>query len=304
MENFSSVTSGLNVDEDLVSDGWTFIFRALNGGPTHPLDPTGVATRLQLADYKKMEAIRARVDNVVKNSDVAEALKPWYNQWCKRPCFNDEYLDAFNRPNVHLVHTEGKGIERLTEKGIVVAGQETELDCVVYATGFEFNNLDFSRSKMSMDIVGRNDMVLTEKWKDGAVTLHGWASHDFPNFMIISPLQAGGNPNYTHNASEMAMHLVYLMDSVKKLGIKSIEPTLQAEQSWVEAVVETQGARGDFLMDCTPGYYNDEGNVNGVTLKNQPYGAGPLAYINILRAWRKEDKLEGMTIRYEQGKAP
>jgi cyclohexanone monooxygenase len=301
MENFSIVTSGLDAKEDLVSDGWTFIFRALNGGPTHALnDPMEVATRLQLADYKKMESIRARVDATVKDRNTADALKPWYNQWCKRPCFNDDYLDAFNKPNVHLVHTDGAGIERVTEKGIVVAGKETELDCIVYATGFEFNSLDFSRSKTSMGIYGRNGLLMTEKWKDGAITFHGWAGHDFPNFMVISPLQAGGNPNYTHNASEMAMHLVYIMDTVKKRGIRSLEPTQESEHAWVKAVVETQGARGDFLKDCTPGYYNDEGQVNEVTLRNQPYGAGPLAYINILKQWREEDKLEGMTIQYLQ----
>ena len=86
---------------------------------------------------------------------------------------------------------------------------------------------------------------MTDKWKKGAVTFHGWAGHDFPNFMVISPLQAGGTPNYTHNASEMAMHLVHIMDEVKKRNIKSMEPTVEAEQAWVKAVVETQGARAD-----------------------------------------------------------
>lgn len=300
-DNFSTVTSGGHVEEDLVADGWTSIFRDLNGGPTHPLnDPIAAAARLQLADYKKMESIRARVDNSVKDKATADALKPWYNQWCKRPCFNDEYLDSFNRPNVHLVHTDGKGIEAVTERGIEAAGREIELDCIVYATGFEFNNLDFSRSKISMNIIGRDGIELTDKWRNGAITFHGWAGHDFPNFMIISPLQAGGNPNYTHNAGEMAMHLVYLMDQVKKRDIKTMEPSRQAEEDWVKAVVETQGARGEFLKDCTPGYYNDEGKVDAVTLRNQPYGGGPQAYLGILKAWRDEDKLDGMLLKFDQ----
>ena len=69
----------------------------------------------EIADYQKMNEIRGRVSSIVKDQQAAEALKPWYGQWCKRPTFNDEYLPTFNRPNVKLVDTKGKGVERVTE---------------------------------------------------------------------------------------------------------------------------------------------------------------------------------------------
>lgn len=309
-ENFALIIAGGEAEEDLVADGWTDIIRSLNINMSNKAkDDTkaskvssemAVAEKLQLADYEKMESIRARVDNVVKDRKTAEGLKPWYNQWCKRPCFHDAYLDTFNRPNVHLVHTDGQGVQRVTEKGVVVAGEEIELDCLVYATGFEFNNLDFSRSPLAMKVIGRNSVTLTDKWKDGAVTFHGWSGHDFPNFMLITPLQGGGNPNYTHNSGEMALHLIYLLDECKRRGIKSMEASVEAERGWVDDIVETQGARNDFLKDCTPGYYNDEGKVDIVTMRNQPYGKGPHAYLAILNKWREENKLAGMELRYHE----
>ena len=38
-------------------------------------------------------------DEVVKDKATAESLKPYYNQFCKRPCFHDEYLKTFNYRN-------------------------------------------------------------------------------------------------------------------------------------------------------------------------------------------------------------
>lgn len=299
-ENFTTIISGAQTDEDLVNDGWTYILRALGGftGNVGGLDPATIAARLQLADYQQMERVRKRVDDVVGDAATAEGLKPYYNQWCKRPCFHDEYLDTFNRPNVKLVHTDGKGIERITETGIVANGKHIELDCIIYATGFEWNNLDFTKSQSSLQIIGRNGLRLVDKWHQGAITFQGWSGHDFPNSMIISPLQGGGNPNYTHNSGELVRHFLYLMDECKKRNIRVMEPTPEAEQAWVKECMDTQGARGEFLKDCIPGYYNDEGYVSDATLRNQPYGGGPWEYLSLLRRWREAGDLEGLALQY------
>src|SRR4029077_6951318 len=129
-----------------------------------------LAETLEMADFEKMEQIRARVDSIVEDPATAEALKPYYRQFCKRPCFHDEYLDTFNRPNVTLVDTHGRGVERLTERGVVAKGVEYELDCLIYATGFEVGT-DYSR-RAGYEIVGRDGLTLTSKWADGASTFH------------------------------------------------------------------------------------------------------------------------------------
>ena len=91
---------------------------------------TAAETLAELADFAKMEEIRARVDSIVTDAATAEALKPWYGYFCKRPCFHDEYLQAFNRDNVTLVDTHGLGVEQITADGVVVDGVEYPLDCL------------------------------------------------------------------------------------------------------------------------------------------------------------------------------
>lgn len=113
MDNFTTVISGGRFEVDLVNDGWTdLITNILLAARRQPANRAAVENTdelVQIADYQKMERVRARVDAVVKDRATAEALKPWYNQFCKRPCFHDQYLDTFNRPNVHLIDTQGKG---------------------------------------------------------------------------------------------------------------------------------------------------------------------------------------------------
>ena len=122
MENFNVCVEGGNVDVDLVQDGWTNIFRNLTGSVARQaaeklgrrLTPQERGQLMELADYNQMNDVRSRVDSIIEDVAVAEKLKPWYRQFCKRPCFHDEYLPTFNRPNVTLVDTDGRGVERLT----------------------------------------------------------------------------------------------------------------------------------------------------------------------------------------------
>ena len=145
MNNFNNVVSGADVDEDMVKDGWTDIFRNLTANVAKQASKKlgrrlSVEERvhlMELADYQKMNQVRARVDEIVEDPVTAELLKPWYRQFCKRPCFHDEYLPTFNRPNVTLVDTDGQGVQQLTESGVVVDGKEYKVDCLVFATGFE-----------------------------------------------------------------------------------------------------------------------------------------------------------------------
>ena len=194
MDNFNVLISGGFEDEDMVGDGWTEIFRNLTGIlPPHgfegvPKKEMGLAT--EIADFQKMEKVRARVDSIVKDRSTAEGLKPYYRLFCKRPCFHDEYLDTYNRPNVTLVDTQGKGIERITRDGVVVDGLEYELDCLIFATGFEVGTAYTRRA--GYDIVGRDGLKLSEKWAQGPSTFHGFYCHAFPNcfFMGMNPKRA------------------------------------------------------------------------------------------------------------------
>jgi cyclohexanone monooxygenase len=298
MDNFNILVSGGFADEDLVNDGWTDIIgnilllaRKKAEAGEHVENPQAL---VQLADFKKMEQVRARVDAVVRDPQAADALKPYYNQFCKRPCFHDEYLETFNRPNVTLVDTAGKGVERITEKGIVANGREYELDCLIYATGFEVGT-DYTR-RAGYQVYGKGGLTLTEKWRGGAATLHGLHVNGFPNCFVISNTQSGFSANFPHMMNEQAKHIGYILGRCHKEGIAAVEAAKDAEDAWVGTIEKLALLREAFLKECTPGYYNNEGNVEAMSRRNTSYGAGPVAFTKVLEDWRAEGEMKGLEL--------
>ena len=180
-----------------------------------------------------MEEIRQRVDAIIADPNVAEALKPWYRQLCKRPCFHDEYLQSYNNPNVHLIDTDGKGVERIDETGVWVGGEHYELDLLIYASGFEVGTPLERRT--GFDPVGRDGIKLSEYWADGMRSLHGIHAHNFPNAFIVSPAQ-GANliSNVPHNLTESGSTIAAIIAHAEAIGAEEIEVTAQAEDDWVE----------------------------------------------------------------------
>ena len=298
MNNFNVLVSGGRQDEDLVGDGWTDILREVAIIARLPEAREAASSRdalIQLADFKKMEQIRARVDRVVSSPEVAEKLKPYYNLFCKRPCFHDQYLDVFNQDNVTLVDTAGRGVERITETGVVVAGHEYPLDCLIFATGFEVGT-GFAR-RAGYEVRGRGGLSLTEKWKDGARTLHGMHVHDFPNCFIMSIVQAGFTANYPHALNEQAKHIAHIVNWALKDGVKELEATAAAEADWLHTILRLMADRQAFLEECTPGYYNGEGKPSPLAASYASYGAGSMAFFEVLKDWRERGEFDGLEVR-------
>ena len=300
MDNFNILVSGGYAPEDLVSDGWTDIIRNIGivarirqeqsaDGTTG--DP---AELLQLADFRKMEQIRSRVDQVVADKATAEKLKPWYNQFCKRPCFHDDYLDTFNRPNVTLVDTQGKGVQQITERGVVVDGVEYELDCLIFATGFEVGTSYAQRA--GYEVKGRSGQTLTQKWADGVSTLHGMHSRDFPNNFIFAISQSGFTVSYPHMLNEQSKHAAYIIAECQKRGVTVVEAAADAEEAWVQTIIDSAISRQEFAEECTPGYYNNEGKPSALAARNGAYGKGPIAFVKLIEAWRADGGLEGLEL--------
>ena len=301
-ENFAAVLTGQNFTEDLVADGWTDIARRIGISlmnrrqDSGDLDMEEIMLRSEIADFQKMNEIRARVDESVSESDTAEKLKPWYRQFCKRPTFNDDYLATFNRPNVELIDvSDSKGVERITEKGVVANGVEYEVDCIIYATGFEITTS--AHRRVDFDTIGRGGESLYDHWQDGFRTLHGLSSHGFPNWFTIGINQNGLSPNMTSMFDDQAVHVAYIIDEVKKRGKQTVEPTAEAEDAWVRQIVALAGTGAQaFLEQCTPGYYNREGKGSGGNMQNSPYAPGINAFNALLEEWRERGDLNGMTL--------
>jgi cyclohexanone monooxygenase len=310
LENFTANQTGVGMTaEDLVMDGWTDLSRRIRDRiaqlPAADRTPVKMLQAFEDSDFEKMEQIRARVDTIVRDPDTAQKLKAWYRQLCKRPCFHDEYLQAYNTPGTQLVDTDGKGVERITEHAVVAAGKAYEVDCIVYASGFEvgyaIGSTDLgavATERLGFDMVGRDGVTLSKHWAEGMRTKHGIHVHGFPNLFLVQPTQ-GANliSNVPHNLTEAGKTIAAIVKHVRERGARSVEVTKQAEDAWLELLLSGMG-RMLGNRDCTPGYYNNEGQESGPAARlNVGYPQGAMAYFKYLERWRSAGTFEGLELR-------
>ncbi|WP_306216319.1 flavin-containing monooxygenase, partial [Actinoplanes sp. RD1] len=290
MDNFLTVVTGGKAEVDLIADGWTStagLQRSLLTGHSDLTDE-----QLELADANKMNQIRARVDEIVTDPQVAALLKPWYRYMCKRPAFSDHYLQTFNRSNVTLVDTaDHGGITRMTENAVVVGDREYEVDCVIFATGFEVGRSGIASG--TLPVYGRDGMPLLGYWRDGARTLHGFYSHGFPNLFHLGLVQNASSVNFVHVLQEQATHIGAVVKAAVGSDARYVEPTLEAENAWIQTIRDTAPHTYEFQMSCTPGYNNNEGKPAAAM---NSYGPGPIAFHDLLRRWRTEGGLADVLV--------
>lgn len=299
MDNFLKVVTGGTVDEDLVDDAWTSTARLQEKLiPTNSYADVPAEEReraYELADFQKMNEIRSRVDALVEDPGTAEKLKPWYRYMCKRPTFSDTYLQTFNRPDVTLVDTaDSHGVERITHNAVVVGGVEYEVDCIIFATGFEVGVSGVLAGKLP--VYGRGGVSLLESWSGGPKTLHGFYSHGFPNFFQLGPLQNASSVNYVHILDEQATHVAEVVARSHERNARWIEPTTKAQEEWVATIRRKAASLHTFHAECTPGYYNNEGKPRA---RSESFGDGPVAFHELLRNWRAGHGMDDVLVQAE-----
>ncbi len=303
LENFTANQSmGFRIPkEDLVQDGWTDLARRIRfrirSLPFYKMTPKNMLAAFEDSDHEKMEEIRARAEEVVHDPETAENLKAWYRQLCKRPCFHDEYLKAYNEPGTTLVDTDGKGVERITKNGVVANGNEYELDCIIYASGFEVGTDLASRN--GFEVTGRGGLTLSEAWADGMKSLHGIHVHGFPNLFILGPWQGAALiSNVPHNFTESGATIARVLRHAVDHGHDEIEVTQAAQDAWIKLLLKGRGNMLGALSDCTPGYYNNEGQPLGEGAELMVgHPRGPMAHFKYLEKWRRSGKFKGLEFR-------
>ncbi len=304
LENFvANLSAGEFPAEDLVNDGWTDLAKRIRGRiTTLSLDPEGFRAALadfEIADAEKMSEIRARVDSVVADPATAQLLKAWYRQLCKRPCFHDEYLGAFNMPSVHLVDTGGKGVQRVTATGVIAGGVEYPVDCIIYASGFEVGTEPTRR--YGFDLTGLGGVRLSEYWSAGMRSMHGIHVHGFPNAFLVQ-LGQGGNlvANVPHNLTDAARTVSAVVSHMTGNGYDVVDITRDAEDAWMQKLVPSP-VWTSFLAGCTPGYYNNEGQALGVWSPLVGYQDGAAAYFRYIEKWRNSGYFAGLVFSGQSG---
>jgi cation diffusion facilitator CzcD-associated flavoprotein CzcO len=294
-EALTRLAAMADADDDAVfTDGFTEVFRQarvlLQQVPPEQRSPEKVRDTWIAADTQMMNELRALVDSVVDDAETAEQLKPWYKYFCKRPTFSDDYLQAFNRPNTHLVDTNGKGVERVTANAVVANGVEYPVDCIVYSSGF-FLGTDFGKFA-GFDPIGRDGKKLSEYWSDGYPTLHGVHVDGFPNFFYIQTIGgATQRASITNNFVQAGKSVAAVVKRVVAGGFSRVEPTTEAVNAWSDVLLPFNLAAND--DGCTPSYLNNEGQ--GVTLKvGVAYPKGSVAFFEYLDEWRSTGEYDGL----------
>jgi cation diffusion facilitator CzcD-associated flavoprotein CzcO len=287
-------------EPDLICDIWTEISRNLaaelkaEGSPQ--LSPAEFMARREAVDYRVMERLRRRAESIVKDPVTAEALKPWYRFLCKRPLSNDDFYPTFNRPNVKLIDVSAtKGVERMTETGLVAHGVEYAVDCMIFASGFEVTS-DLDR-RWGIDVVeGRGGKSIYQHWVDGPKTLHGMMTHGFPNQFYLGYIQGGLNASTTEQFGRQGYHVAYVISEALKRGIKAVEPSQEAQDAYVNHFEEVMFDSTQFQRECTPSYFTNEGQVKAPWALFRSYGPGWIAFQKLLEEWRNKGDLEGLVL--------
>ncbi len=302
--NWSPFVGVVFGEPDLVCDFWTELGRNMTARILASEDPASLSVEQIMKireeeDFKIMERLRRRIAKIVTDPATAEALKPYYRFMCKRPCSSETYLGAFNLPNVTLVDVaESKGVERLTEKGIVANGVEYEVDCVIFASGFEIST-EINRRYAVDTIEGRDGLSLFDYWHDSYKTLHGITSRGFPNMFFTGFIQGGVSANTTAMFEQQAKHIAYILAEAQNRGATTVEPGQEGQDEWVRTVRELAIDNSAFELTCTPGYYNNEGRgaaeANGSFLGDF-YSPGFYAFDELLQKWRDEGDLAGLEL--------
>jgi cyclohexanone monooxygenase len=302
--NFTNIICAQPESVDLVDDGWTKVlppllaFASSDRRAERAAEAGGMETLAQEIedfDIRHMEQLRSRIDQLVHDETVAEALKPYYKVGCKRPGFHDQYLQVFNRPNVTLVDTKGAGVECINAAGVRAARTQYDLDCLIFATGFEWA-ANALIEEGEFEIVGRGGLTLREKWADGPMTLHGTYSSGFPNCFFLSHIQAGVTPSFTHIADEQALHFATIIKDLLARDIACFDVDPAAEADYVEEVERLALPRLHYDASCTPSYLNHEGRIDRRLARNGPHGDGPLKYIERITSWRRDGNYRGLEL--------
>jgi cation diffusion facilitator CzcD-associated flavoprotein CzcO len=227
-----------------------------------------------------MMRIHQRIEEIVEDPATAEALKPWYMFMCKRPCFDDDYLPTYNRPNVTLVDTRGLGITEIAPEGPVFEGRTYPLDLLIYATGFEVQ-----KTGIYNEIRGRDGREINETYAEGMRTLFGVHTHGYPNLFIMGGYQASFQFNLTFMLQTQGDHIAECIALAREGGHAEIDVKPDTEEWWVQEVIAHRG-KTSRNADCTPGYYNFEGEFN--RRQDGNYNGGFLQYFTHMQEIRKD----------------
>lgn len=221
------------------------------------------------ANKTAAEFVRARIRDVVKDPETAEALTPYdHHLGTKRPCIDTGYFETFNRPNVSLVNLKKEPIAEIVEDGIKTSKKSYSFDALVFATGFDA----MTGSLLRVDFQGARQARLSEKWYAGPRTMLGVMTHGFPNmFMVTGPGSPSAIGNVVVSIEQHVDWITECLTYLRENGVARIDANLQAENEWMEHVSATAGKT--LFPTCEHSWYMGA-NIPGKPRVFMPYLGG------------------------------
>lgn len=286
----TNITPGAHPTSDIVNDGWTDFFKRVGAAigaakkSGKPFTPNEV---FQEVDFEKMEELRARIPEIVGDPEAARIVTPWYNYLCKRPLFSDDFLECLNSENLTIIDTDGKGVTHIDETSVHANDQAFEVDCVIFATGFDVAAA--AHKVGGYDLIGRGGVSIDEAWSDGQRTVHGTQMNGFPNFHVVGAVAQGTTIfNFTTSLQMQATHAAEIIKKCRDKGAVMTEVTREAEDHWLEIMKHPHAIDlRKYYLDCTPGFLNNEGDIDSKNgFLDSTFGAGPIEYEKKLKEWR------------------
>jgi cation diffusion facilitator CzcD-associated flavoprotein CzcO len=220
-----------------------------------------------LANYIR-DKIRERVDDPV----TAEKLVPkGFPILARRLGTETNYYETFNQSNVELVDVNEEPIERATAEGLIVGGRLIPCDAIIFATGFDA----LTGAIEHIDIRGRGGETIKQHWAAGVETYAGLMCSGFPNLLFMNG--PGGPSGFwapIQIAEYQADWIERCFDYLDKQAFDSIEPKLESERQWSDAVAEL--ANQTLFTKVTSWYQGD--NIPGKPHRMMIYLGGYVGY--------------------------
>ncbi len=195
---------------------------------------------------------------------------------------------------MHLVDTDGKGVERITETGVVVAGVEYPVDCIIYASGFEVGTEPTRRA--GFDLTGRDGVRLSEHWSGGMRTHARHPRARLPE-RVLRAADQGGNliSNVPHNLTDAARTIAAVVAHMRAAGsTRGRGQPQEAEDAWMELLRTGSGCMSSFLAAARPATTTTRARALARTQLLAGYQAGAPAYFRYIGQWRDSGRFEGL----------
>lgn len=210
---------------------------------------------------------------------------------------------------MHLVDTDGKGVDSANSSGLVVAGKEYPLDILVLSTGYVTPSIGGGSPavRTGVEIYGRGGKSLDDKWQtQGASTLHGVCSNGFPNLFFTPLSQSSQASNNAFTLDVGTEHIAHIIEKAEARvgGDALVEVTSEAEEAWALQVMQHASWFAS-VMGCTPGYITSEGealqrSADPMEMAKKARGSnlsqGMAAFLKLLQEYRAEGSLKGFEV--------